>query len=147
MNEIPCMVYYTMKFDNLTGQLEDAYRRPKTYRRNFYPSFYWEKQMTKLNESIHLLKSKLLNITAIIIAIQIQSCKMSRIYPCKKDCPVGVKSLGGPKKQNHTDTPLPRKCPLGQKIHPFWDFGPRAVTRLSLSEDSGYNRAPWHSSG
>ena len=50
------------------------------------------------------------------------------------------------KKQNHTDTPLPRTCPLGQKIHPFWDFGPRAVTRLSLSEDSGYNRAPWHSS-
>ena len=51
-------------------QFEDAYRRPKTYRRHFYPSFYWEKQMTKLNESIHLLKSKLLNITNIIIAIQ-----------------------------------------------------------------------------
>ena len=50
------------------------------------------------------------------------------------------------KKQNHTDTPLLRTCPLGQKIHPFWDFGPSAVTRRSLSEDSGYNRAPWHSS-
>ena len=47
---------------------------------------------------------------------------------------------------NHTDTPLNRTCQLGQKIHSSWDFGLRAVTRLSLSEDSGYNRAPWHSS-